>query len=314
MTLQQEAAGRLGFTIRRTMELAQALYEGIELGTVNEGLITYMRTDSVALSTTALASARRALRGMFAPEYLRAKPRLFRARRAGVQEAHEAIRPTDFARTPELLAGRLEGDAARRCKRSAHWSARRSCAPSRRRLRGSSSGRARTWHGGAARRAGPARSGCGPAGAACSSVAGAGPRAATAARSRPPPAMTATPGRSRSATIRPPALRSRCAAVRTAGTCSGTTAPPARKPSACRCRAQDGVEVEARADAQDRGAERRDALAQRRVLPLDRVESAHGSVLSCPGRIGRPGPPDAPAPGRIRARTGARRTDLAQST
>ena len=112
-TLQQEAARRLGFTIRRTMALAQALYEGIELGTETEGLITYMRTDSVALSTTALASARRALRGMFAPEYLRAKPRLFRARRAGVQEAHEAIRPTDFARTPESLEGRLEGDAAR---------------------------------------------------------------------------------------------------------------------------------------------------------------------------------------------------------
>ena len=114
-TLQQEAARRLGFTIRRTMELAQALYEGIELGTdtETEGLITYMRTDSVTLSKTALAAARRTLRGMFAPEYLRAKPRLFRARRAGVQEAHEAIRPTDFARTPESLEGRLEGDAAR---------------------------------------------------------------------------------------------------------------------------------------------------------------------------------------------------------
>ena len=112
-TLQQEAAGKLGLSIKRTMELAQALYEGIELGAETEGLITYMRTDSVALSKTALGAARRTAGRMFGKEYLAAKPRIFRSRGAGAREAHEAIRPTDFARTPEALEGRLDGDAAR---------------------------------------------------------------------------------------------------------------------------------------------------------------------------------------------------------
>ena len=112
-TLQQEAARKLGFGIRRTMEIAQVLYEGVELGAETEGLITYMRTDGVALSKTALGAARRTVGTMFGKAYLPAKPRIFRSRRAGVHEAHEAIRPTDFARTPEAVEDRLDGDAAR---------------------------------------------------------------------------------------------------------------------------------------------------------------------------------------------------------
>ena len=110
-SLQQEAARRLGLRIKRTMQIAQALYEGVDLGAETAGLITYMRTDSVAVSKTALGEARRTVGRMFGKAYLSAKPREHRSRRAGGSEAHEAIRPTDFARTPEALAGRLEGDA-----------------------------------------------------------------------------------------------------------------------------------------------------------------------------------------------------------
>ena len=112
-TLQQEASRRLGFGIKRTMEIAQALYEGIDLGTETAGLITYMRTDSTVLSKAALGEARRAVRRAFGAEYLSAKPRVFRSRARSVREAHEAIRPTDFSRTPERLGERVGADAAR---------------------------------------------------------------------------------------------------------------------------------------------------------------------------------------------------------
>ena len=112
-TLQQEASRRLGFGIKRTMELAQALYEGIDLGTETAGLVTYMRTDSTVLSKTALGEARRAVRRAFGADYLSAKPRMFRSPARSVREAHEAIRPTDFGYTPERLGERLGEDAAR---------------------------------------------------------------------------------------------------------------------------------------------------------------------------------------------------------
>ena len=112
-TLQQEASRRLGFGIKRTMALAQALYEGIDLGGERAGLVTYMRTDSVALSKAALGAARRVVLEHFGEAYLPRNPRVHRSGARHVQEAHEAIRPTDFARTPESLEGRLEGDEAR---------------------------------------------------------------------------------------------------------------------------------------------------------------------------------------------------------
>ncbi|MDD9990827.1 MAG: type I DNA topoisomerase [Rhodospirillales bacterium] len=111
-TLQQEASRRLGFGVRRTMRLAQALYEGVELDGEAAGLITYMRTDSAALSKGAATEARKVVRERFGADWLPAKARLFRSRVRNAQEAHEAIRPTVFSRTPESLARRIGGDAA----------------------------------------------------------------------------------------------------------------------------------------------------------------------------------------------------------
>ena len=111
-TLQQEASRRLGFGERKTMQLAQALFEGVELDGETAGLITYMRTDSVALSKGAVAAARKIVRERFGRDYLPRKARVFRARARNAQEAHEAIRPTDLARTPEALEGRLGEDQA----------------------------------------------------------------------------------------------------------------------------------------------------------------------------------------------------------
>ena len=111
-TLQQEASRRLGFGVRRTMRLAQALYEGVEIDGAAAGLITYMRTDSAALSRGAATAARKVVRERFGADFLPAKARVFRARASNAQEAHEAIRPTDFSRTPESLAGRIGEDEA----------------------------------------------------------------------------------------------------------------------------------------------------------------------------------------------------------
>ena len=107
-TLQQEASRRLGFSVAKTMEVAQRLYEGIDLGGETAGLITYMRTDSPAMSQTAVAQARATIGTVFGGDCVSAKPRAFRARSRTAQEAHEAIRPTDFSRTPEDLERRLD--------------------------------------------------------------------------------------------------------------------------------------------------------------------------------------------------------------
>ena len=107
-TLQQEAARRLGFGIGETMAVAQRLYEGVDLGGESAGLVTYMRTDSTAMATTAVAQARAIVRRAFGDGYVPAKPHVHRSRARHVQEAHEAIRPTDFERTPEDLGGRLD--------------------------------------------------------------------------------------------------------------------------------------------------------------------------------------------------------------
>ena len=109
-TLQQEAARTLGFGIGETMEIAQRLYEGVEFGGGAAGLITYMRTDLTVLAKTAVAAARRVIRERFGADCLPAKPRLHRSRAdtsGNLQEAHEAIRPTDFAHTPEAVEARL---------------------------------------------------------------------------------------------------------------------------------------------------------------------------------------------------------------
>ena len=111
--MQREAARKLGFGIGHTMALAQALYEGVDLDGEITGLITYMRTDSVALSRSAVREARHLIGGMFGKGYLPAKPRVFSSRARRSPEAHEAIRPTVAARTPETLAGRVDGDAVR---------------------------------------------------------------------------------------------------------------------------------------------------------------------------------------------------------
>ena len=102
-TLQQEASRRLSMTPRRTMSIAQQLYEGVEItGQGSIGLITYMRTDSLRLSEEALAAARNYITGHYGPEYYPGKPRHFKTK-AGAQDAHEAIRPTDVTLTPELV-------------------------------------------------------------------------------------------------------------------------------------------------------------------------------------------------------------------
>nr|WP_269089297.1 type I DNA topoisomerase [Thermus thermamylovorans] len=100
-TLQQAASSRLGYTAARTMRIAQRLYEGVDLPEGTVGLITYMRTDSVRVSPEALQAAREVVQKLFGPEYLPEGPRVYRNRKEGVQDAHEAIRPTDVRRTPE---------------------------------------------------------------------------------------------------------------------------------------------------------------------------------------------------------------------
>jgi DNA topoisomerase-1 len=109
-TLQQEAARKLGFSARKTMVLAQQLYEGVELGPEGQvGLITYMRTDSVHLSVGAVKEVRDLIASKYGEQYLPSKPRVFRSKK-GAQEAHEAIRPTHAARVPDDIARYLEGD------------------------------------------------------------------------------------------------------------------------------------------------------------------------------------------------------------
>ena len=102
-TLQQEASRRLSMTPRRTMSIAQQLYEGVELSELGSvGLITYMRTDSLRLSEEALASAREFIVSRYGAQYYPGQPRRFKTK-AGAQDAHEAIRPTDINLTPERV-------------------------------------------------------------------------------------------------------------------------------------------------------------------------------------------------------------------
>jgi DNA topoisomerase-1 len=109
-TLQQEASRKLRFSVKRTMGLAQRLYEGVALGKEGPtGLITYMRTDSTRVSEEALGEARQFIATKFGPQYVPESPNIYRSKK-GAQDAHEAIRPTSVARTPESIAKYLQED------------------------------------------------------------------------------------------------------------------------------------------------------------------------------------------------------------
>jgi len=110
--LQQEAANKLRYPVSKTMQVAQKLYEGIDFGKGPMGLITYMRTDSPRLAPEAIDSIRALIRKRFGSEYLSEKPRIYKGK-AGAQDAHEAIRPTDISITPDSLRGKLDNDQLR---------------------------------------------------------------------------------------------------------------------------------------------------------------------------------------------------------
>lgn len=109
-TLQQEAARKLGFTAKRTMRIAQQLYEGIDLGGNTVGLITYMRTDATALAQVAVAEIRHYIGERYGAAQLPDKPRVYRTSSKNAQEAHEAIRPTSIANDPERTGAFLSDE------------------------------------------------------------------------------------------------------------------------------------------------------------------------------------------------------------
>jgi DNA topoisomerase-1 len=110
-TLQQEAARKLGFNARRTMRLAQQLYEGLDIGEEGSvGLITYMRTDSVSLAAEAIQEIREVATRLYGKAEVPDEPRIYKTKSKNAQEAHEAIRPTSAAITPGSLEGKIEDD------------------------------------------------------------------------------------------------------------------------------------------------------------------------------------------------------------
>ena len=109
-TLQQEASRKLGFSPKKTMQIAQKLYEGVDLDGETVGLISYMRTDSVNLSNDAIATLRTLIEKDFGKQYLPESPRLYKTKAKNAQEGHEAIRPTDAARAPKSVQAHLDSD------------------------------------------------------------------------------------------------------------------------------------------------------------------------------------------------------------
>lgn len=109
-TLQQAASSKLGYSASRTMQIAQKLYEGIDIGGETVGLITYMRTDGVQMAPEAIDAARAAITDQFGPRYMPEKARLYSTKAKNAQEAHEAIRPTDFNRSPDKVRRFLDAD------------------------------------------------------------------------------------------------------------------------------------------------------------------------------------------------------------
>src|SRR4051794_18396130 len=112
-TLQQEASRKLGFGAQQTMRLAQQLYEGVDIGGETTGLITYMRTDGVQMAREAVTSIREHVDATYGSNYLPSAPREYQSRIKNAQEAHEAIRPTDVARTPDSVARYVSADQRR---------------------------------------------------------------------------------------------------------------------------------------------------------------------------------------------------------
>ena len=109
-TLQQESVRKLGFGAQRTMRLAQQLYEGVDFGEGAVGLITYMRTDSLNLAAEAVAEIRQTISNLYGAEGLSEGPREYKTKSKNAQEAHEAIRPTSAAVTPDKLEGKIDAD------------------------------------------------------------------------------------------------------------------------------------------------------------------------------------------------------------
>lgn len=109
-TLQQEAARKLGFTARKSMMVAQQLYEGIDIGTGTVGLISYMRTDSVNLANEAIDEIREYITERYGKDNCPQSPRLYKTKSKNAQEAHEAIRPTSIKRSPEMVQDALTSD------------------------------------------------------------------------------------------------------------------------------------------------------------------------------------------------------------
>ncbi|OFW79866.1 MAG: DNA topoisomerase I [Alphaproteobacteria bacterium RIFCSPLOWO2_01_FULL_40_26] len=107
-SMQQEAARKLGFSASRTMMLAQRLYEGIEIDGAAQGLITYMRTDSVDVTFEAISAVRTKIENLYGKNYLPESPNVFKSKVKNAQEAHEAIRPTDFSLTPDKVKKHLD--------------------------------------------------------------------------------------------------------------------------------------------------------------------------------------------------------------
>ena len=112
-TLQQDASRKLGFNPKRTMRAAQRLYEGMETAEGPVGLITYMRTDSTAMASSAMTEAGAVVLARYGKAYVVPKGRVFKTKAKGAQEAHEAIRPTSFGRDPDSLPGGLGSDELR---------------------------------------------------------------------------------------------------------------------------------------------------------------------------------------------------------
>ncbi|HEX5147657.1 MAG TPA: type I DNA topoisomerase, partial [Candidatus Limnocylindrales bacterium] len=112
-TLQQEASRRLGYSPKRTMSIAQRLYEGVETNEGQVGLITYMRTDSTAIAGVAMGEAREVIGKRYGAGYTMPKGRVYKTKSKGAQEAHESIRPTSFRRDPESLEHSLKADELR---------------------------------------------------------------------------------------------------------------------------------------------------------------------------------------------------------
>ena len=112
-TLQMEASRKLGFNAKHTMRIAQQLYEGVDVGGDTVGLITYMRTDGIQMAPEGISEARRVISERYGQRYLPDRPRAYTSKAKNAQEAHEAIRPTSFARRPDSVLRSLDADQAK---------------------------------------------------------------------------------------------------------------------------------------------------------------------------------------------------------